>query len=120
MNSVVGKQELNNFIINNKDSVIVLFFSAKWCEPCKKLKKQLENKEFMNKMPQLEIAYIDINDDMNEKLTKYYNVDSIPLQVFISLEKNDNEYQIVEKKRIIGYDIIQFSLIYEQIVNNQL
>ena len=62
-------------------------------------------------MPNLNVCYIDIDEEENEEISRDYNVKSLPLQIFIKLDGN----KIVEIKKILGYDWINFLLTYNSI-----
>lgn len=114
MININGLEELEDFIWesyeNNK--ITVIYFGAVWCGPCQKLKERLESEE---EMDNLNVCYVDIDEDNNIEINDKYNVKSLPTQIFISL-KGD---QIIENKRIIGYDWINFLTTYHQL-NNQI
>ena len=78
------KKNLDNFIQNNNEKIILLYFGATWCGPCKKLKEQFNNEELMKtQFPLLRPIYIDIDNDEFEELVDIYNIESIP-DIFIS------------------------------------
>lgn len=60
------------------EKYILLFFTASWCGPCKKIYPQLEdlykkmNKDIIN------IYKISIDDDENEKICEIFKVESVP------------------------------------------
>ena len=107
MTDINGMDELNDFIQKNTDKVILLYFGATWCGPCKKLKQDFANQNFMKNFPNMVIGHIDI--DENGEISEDYNVENLPTQIFIGLKKTENEnnieYNVVELGRVIGYDL---------------
>jgi thiol-disulfide isomerase/thioredoxin len=113
MHEIIGLENLNNIIYNNKDHLILLYFGAVWCSPCKKLKNKMEDKYELLEMKDLVICYLDI--DNNDELVKIYEVKNIPTLFFIKINEN-NEVNILHK--IIGYDWIGIKFAYNKIINN--
>lgn len=101
---VNGVEELDNYIMDNNNK-LVLYFGASWCDPCAKLKKNILESNFKN----LNIAYIDVDDSLNEHLIEIYDVKALPTTIFIDL---DEEYNIKILSRIEGNDISKFRYIY--------
>ena len=60
--SIKSFDDLDNFIIDN-NKVILLYFGATWCGPCKQLKKKLSESDTINEMPLLSYCYIDVDDN---------------------------------------------------------
>jgi len=116
MYDIVGKEQLEEFIWENKDKVIVVYFGAEWCGPCKKLKQTLDKDETLLEMPNLVVGHLDIDEDENNKLAEMYQASSIPLQVFVELKGT----QIVELDRVIGYDWYKFKSAYDKIMESRV
>ncbi len=112
MIDIDGKEQLEEFIWENKDKVVVIYFGAEWCGPCKKLKDRLKSDESVLTMPNLVVGHLDIDSDENQSICELYQISSIPVQIFVSLKGT----QIVEKKRIIGYDWTNFTMTYNSII----
>jgi len=113
MIDIIGKEQLEEFIWENKNKVIVIYFGAEWCGPCKNLKKKLASEEVTNKCTQLVVAHLDVDETENEELSQVYKVTSIPTQLFVTLKGTE----IVELKRIVGYDWSNFEMTYDGLVN---
>jgi len=62
----------------NCEKYILLFFTASWCGPCKRIYPQLE--ELYKKMDKdiIKIYKINIDDDENEKMCNIFKVESVP------------------------------------------
>jgi thiol-disulfide isomerase/thioredoxin len=112
MHEIESFEDLDNFIINNNDKIILLYFGATWCGPCKTLKKKLAEEETITRMPLLQVCYIDT--DKNEDISSKYKIKSLPTQIFIKL--SDDKVKIVSK--IEGYDYTKLLLDYDQYINN--
>ena len=109
--------ELNKFIYEYRNKVIMLYFGALWCGPCKKLKEKLSDKSELINMQELAICYIDIELEENKEIIDIYNVTNLPTIFFIDLNKN-NEVEILDN--IIGYDWIGIQFAYDKIKNKCL
>jgi thioredoxin 1 len=116
MQVIQGTDKLEEFIweSSKEKNVIVLYFGADWCGPCKELKKKLEKQEAKDDMPNLKICYLDIDEDNNYDIVQTYKVKSLPTQIFIMLKGT----QIVEIGRIIGLDWTKFNLNYAAIMEH--
>jgi len=115
MIDIVGKEQLEEFIWENKDKVTVIYFGAEWCGPCKNLKKKLASEEVTKKCNQLVVGHLDVDENDNEELSRVYKVTSIPVQLFVTLKGTE----IVELKRIVGYDWSNFEMTYDSLVNKE-
>lgn len=115
MIDIVGKEQLEEFIWENKDKVIVIYFGAPWCGPCKKLKEKLASDETKNDMSNLVVAHLDVDEDENNDLVELYGASTIPVQVFVELKGT----QIKEIKKIIGFDWINFRMSYDSIMETR-
>jgi thiol:disulfide interchange protein len=118
MIDIAGEEKLNDFIIesSNYNKIIMLYFGAEWCGPCKQLKNKLCDSEIIKEIPNIAIAHLDVDKEENADFVKCYNVSSLPTQIFISLKNN----KVVEKSRIIGYDYTKLKLEYDEIVSKKI
>ena len=114
MYDILNIKELDEFIYHNKNKVIMLYFGAIWCGPCKKLKDKLTDSSELINMPDLTICYIDIEIAENKEIVDIYNVTNLPTIFFINLNEN-NEVEIINK--IIGYDWVGIQFAYNRIKN---
>mgnify|MGYP003978454423 FL=1 len=62
----------------NSDKYILLFFTASWCGPCKKIYPQLEELGSKLNKDLIQTYKIQINDDNNEKICEIFKVESVP------------------------------------------
>lgn len=113
MIEINGIEELDNFILNNANKVICLYFGAPWCGPCKKLKSKIEEEEHIKEMPLLSICHIDVDNDVNKDIVDIYSVTNLPTQIFIIINKK-NRVKIFDT--IIGYDWIGFKMMYDKVI----
>jgi thiol-disulfide isomerase/thioredoxin len=111
MIDIVGKEQLEEFIWENKDKVVVIYFGAEWCGPCKNLKNKLASEEVVKEFSELVVGHLDVDETENEELSNLYKVSSIPVQLFVTLKGTE----IVELKRIIGYDWSNFEMTYNSL-----
>ena len=112
METIYGYEQLNRKIVENKDKIIILYFGAKWCGPCQKLKmKILSNHEtdLLNSV----ILYIDCDDENNEDIYDDWGAKSLPTQIFVKLDNNN--VKMINK--LEGYDWIKLKLIYDELNN---
>lgn len=112
MKSIIGIDDLDEFIIENNGKLILLYFGASWCGPCKKLKDRLGDPETKNELPKLSVCYIDIDNEENEDIVSTYEVKNLPTQIFVKLSKKNN-VKIIDQ--IVGYDWTKLLMIYNKI-----
>jgi len=112
MKEIFGVEHLDEFIVESaqSDKVILLYFGATWCGPCKQLKKRLDEPETSKIMPKLVVCYLDVDDETNTTLVNRYKVESLPTQVFVKLEKT----KVIPMGRIEGYDFTKLKLEYDK------
>ena len=107
-------EELDQFIIDNKSNVILLYFGAYWCGPCTLLKNRLSDNETKNRLPLLKICYIDV--DINQTICTIYDINSLPTLIFIKLEYD----KVITVSKIIGSDYTKLLLEYDNYVINYM
>lgn len=112
MYEIESFDDLDNFIINNNDKVILLYFGAIWCGPCKSLKVKLSENETIERMPLLQVCYIDT--DNNDDISSKYKIKSLPTQIFVKLTNN----KVKTVSKIEGYDYTKLLLEYDNYINN--
>jgi len=109
---IEGIENLNDFIIENTNKTIVLYFGADWCQPCSKLKTKFMNNETKIEMPNLVVGYINIDNELNTDIVENYNIKMLPTSIFIELI-DDIEINIID--RIDGHDWTKMVMIYNKI-----
>jgi len=116
MKEISGIEQLDEFIIENHENnnVIMLYFGATWCGPCKQLKKKLDELETAKNMPKLVVGYLDVDNKLITDLVSKYKVESLPTQIFIKLDKN----KVVPVSRIEGYDFMKLKFEYDSYLAN--
>ncbi len=60
------------------DKYILLFFTASWCGPCKRIYPQLEELASKLNKDLIQIYKIQIDNDDNEKICEIFKVESVP------------------------------------------
>jgi thioredoxin 1 len=115
MKKICGIKELDQFIVDSvtNNKIMLLYFGATWCGPCKQLKERLNNMETATIMPQLVVSCLDVDDADNEELCKRYKVNVLPTQIFVKLNNN----MVKEVGRIEGYDFTKLKMEYDNYVN---
>lgn len=119
-----GLSELNNEIHNNHQKNILLVFTATWCGPCQKLKKDLitvnqdgSNSGLQHKyQDKLIILYIDVDVSENEELMEIYKVTGMPTQILLKtdFDKESNKISLSKIGEIVGYDMINLMMKLEE------
>jgi len=70
------------------NNIKLLYFSGKWCGPCKMFKPIIN--QFDDKHPECEVIHIDI--DENPEDTNKYNINAVPTCVFVKNEKEVSRF----------------------------
>jgi thiol-disulfide isomerase/thioredoxin len=112
MISILGIDQLDEFIINNTDKILLLYFGANRCKPCNILKEKI-NKESATEMPNLLVCYIDVDLKENYEIIDIYEIKILPTQIFVKLKNDKVNVKIID--RIYGYDWIKLILLYNKI-----
>ena len=112
MISILGIEQLDEFIINNTDKILLLYFGANRCKPCNMLKEKI-NKESETEMPNLLVCYIDVDLKENDEIIDIYQINILPTQIFVKLKNDKINVKIID--RIDGYDWIKLILLYNKI-----
>ena len=76
MEKISGFEQFKQVI--SSDKYILLFFTATWCGPCKRIYPELEDLSSKLNNDLIQIYKIQIDDDNNDKISKIFNVDSVP------------------------------------------
>jgi len=74
---------------------VVMVFSAAWCGPCQTMKKEVYPSAAVKAYHDKFVwAYLDIDDERNERVAKKYSVSSIPHIEFLDAEGKEIDKQI--------------------------
>ena len=76
MNQISGFNNLKTCL--DTDKYILLFFTASWCGPCKKIYPDLEKLYEKLDKKIIEFYKIQIDDDDNEEICGIFKVESVP------------------------------------------
>ena len=113
MIEVLGYDEVNKQIWENKDKPIVLYFGTSWCGPCKQLKDKINAEK--ESLKDLILLYIDCDEQDNEDIVNDWDISSLPTQIFVTLQGEN----VVKNSKIEGYDWIKFQMEYNKIIENK-
>jgi|TARA_B110001469_G_C9639189_1_gene321095 thioredoxin 1 len=93
-NSFQSGEDLSRFSSANNDTLIMLYFTASWCGPCKKIKPFIDEKqkEFKNVC----FSTINVDDNDYEDLCNDFSISAMPTFVFY---KNNSELD-----KVVGVD----------------
>jgi thiol-disulfide isomerase/thioredoxin len=101
--------DLDKIVMVNKDKLLLLYFGASWCGPCKFLKKNLTDDKLMSNYSKMISVYIDVDNDNFSDLCKTYNIASLPTQI-ITILKND---QLLNIHKLEGFNWEKLISMYE-------
>jgi thiol-disulfide isomerase/thioredoxin len=74
---------------------VIVVFSASWCPPCQQMKNTVyPSKEIQPFHDQFEWAYLDVDDNDNEKAAKEFGVQGIPHIQFVDSEGKTLDQQV--------------------------
>lgn len=115
MIDIIGYDQLNKILWEEKDSenIIMLYFGASWCGPCKRLKEKLENEK--EEIPRLKVLHLDCDVEDNELIVEDWNIESLPTQIFVHVEDKN----VVKDERIEGFDWIKLIFSYKEIIEKR-
>jgi thioredoxin len=82
---------MSNSNIKQNGHPKVLYFTAKWCGPCKKISPYFE--KFSSEYPKIKFYKIDV--DENQELAERYQISSIPTFIF--------EY-LIDSSKFVHFD----------------
>jgi thioredoxin 1 len=91
MEQIDGFDQFKTCINTNK--YILLFFTASWCGPCKRIYPQLDELGSKLNKDLIQIYKIQIDNDNNEKLCEIFNVQSVPSFYLMKDKQCINEFK---------------------------
>ena len=93
-NSFQSGGDLSRFSSANNDTLIMLYFTASWCGPCKKIKPFIKQKQ--EEYKNVCFSTIDVDDDDYQDLCNDFSISAMPTFVFY---KNQSELD-----KVVGSD----------------
>jgi thioredoxin 1 len=79
-----------------KEKLCVVMFTASWCTPCQRIKKEIydESKsEGMSVRYMHDVVFVYVDIEENPQLAKEFNVESVPVfQFMVCSKKNEAEF----------------------------
>lgn len=88
---ITSINSFNNIVKDNMNKIIVLKFTASWCGPCQRIKKDYQ--KLIDTFPNIIFTEIDV-DEM-EKLAEHFEISCMP--TFIFIKSHQNKYETVKK-----------------------
>ena len=76
MEYISGLQNLQKCL--DCEQYILLFFTAKWCGPCKRIYPQLEDLYKKLNKDLIKIYKLDVDDENNSDICKIFKIESMP------------------------------------------
>ncbi len=102
-------EDLDKIVLENKNKLLLLYFGAVWCGPCKALKKNLKDENLMSNYNKMVSIYIDVDNEKFSDLSQTYKISSLPTQIITILKDN----QLLNIHKIEGYDWNKLISLYE-------
>jgi len=90
----------NSFLQNNKDKLVVVDFSAKWCGPCRMIAPKFA--EMSTNFPSVAFASVDV-DEMDQSIIDECNVSSMPTFQFYRNGEIIDEFVGAEQQKLQSY-----------------
>lgn len=98
---ITSVEEFNKYI-DIKDILIICYFTASWCGPCKRI-SPFVNEVSSNKKINEKLKIMKIDVDINPEITEECDVSSMPtFQFYINNEKID-EFTGADKEKLTEY-----------------
>ena len=92
-------------LAKNSNKNILIFFTGKWCSPCRIMKREVFADNEVMKAIDTKVVPVEINiDDPNtEKLVKQYNIGATPTTIFIDTNGKVIDYEVgkVDKTKFL-------------------
>jgi len=77
---ILSMDELNIYSKTNSSRLIVLYFKAIWCSPCKEIKPFILY--LKDNYPNVEFQEIDIQDESRDTIVNNFNIEKVPTFIF--------------------------------------
>ncbi|MBU3010694.1 thioredoxin family protein [Polaribacter vadi] len=88
--------ELSKEIAINSNKNILIFFTGKWCSPCRIMKREVFADNKVMKSINLQVVPVEINidDPSSKNIVKHYNIGATPTTIFINPEGKVMDYAV--------------------------
>jgi thioredoxin 1 len=108
INYISTPQELQKYVAdtNTSHKVLIAYFYADWCGPCKQIKPKIEQLS-QNYSDRIEIVKINVDDAYD--IVNTYKISAMPTFMFF---KNGNIYE----KRVIGANFVELVNVLNNII----
>ena len=91
MEQIEGFEQFKSKV--DTDKYILLFFTASWCGPCKRIYPQLEELASKLNKDLIQIYKIQIDNDDNEQICNIFKVESVPSFYLLKNKECINEFK---------------------------
>jgi thioredoxin 1 len=85
----------------NKYDLIMIYFTATWCGPCKRIAPFIA--ELLLKIPSCKFFKVDVDDEKLEELVSKFNINSMPTFCFIKDQELINTITGADKDKLLNY-----------------
>ena len=97
-NSITWKDNIESAkkIANNSDKNMMIFFTGKWCSPCRIMKREVFADKEVKEVVDAKVISLEINiaDPNSEALVKQYNIGATPTTLFIDAQGKVIDYAV--------------------------
>lgn len=101
VNDITSVQKLTN----NSNKNTILFFTGKWCSPCRIMKREVFSDKEVERIINLQFTpvLIDIDNTNTKDIVKYYKVRVTPTTIIIDSKGKVLDYVVgkIEKKKFL-------------------
>ena len=104
--------DLDKIVLENKNKLLLLYFGAVWCGPCKVLKEKLKDENLMSKYDKMVSIYINVDNENFSEILQTYQISSLPTQIITILKDN----QLLNIHKLEGYNWNKLESMYEDSV----
>lgn len=98
---ITTSQDVTNYSSKNT----LIFFTGKWCSPCKIMKREVFADKEVEKIinSQFTAVLVDIDDPKTKELVKYYKVGATPTTIILDSKGKILDYVVgkIEKKKFL-------------------
>lgn len=100
-NNITSIQQLTN----NSNKNTLLFFTGKWCSPCRIMKREVFADKEVEKVVNSQVTpvIIDIDNPNTKEVVKYYKVGVTPTTIIVNSQGKVLDYAVgkIEKKKFL-------------------